>query len=68
MYVCMHVLLKIGGFEMCDVDVWQSVTEGGGSKLAQNSVTLFMHGPKKVITWASMSDFACSLTEGRDIN
>jgi len=43
-------LLKIGGSEMYDVlwgaqDVWQSVTGGGESKLARNSVTYFMNDP-----------------------
>ena len=44
-------LLKIGGFEMCDVlseRVPGCVTKcdrGRGSKLAKNSVTYFMDGP-----------------------
>src|SRR6218665_972551 len=45
--LCMHVLLKIGGSEMCDIlqEVPRCVTKfdrGRESKLVQNSVTYFM--------------------------
>ena len=43
---CTRPTKNWGGSEMCDVlSGGQSVTGGGGSKLAKNSVTYFMDGP-----------------------
>src|SRR6218665_2155735 len=59
-------LLKIGGFEMCEVllGVPGCVTKcdrGGGSKLAKNSVTYFMDGPKGLVAIYTMS--TCSMSK-----
>ena len=57
-------LLKMGGGPRCVTyfwgsrDVWRSVTWGGGSKLAKNSVTYFMDGPLYRVTAIDSSLFS----------
>src|SRR6218665_663129 len=56
-YVCLHVLLKTGWSEMCDVQsrtlLWRCVTKcdrgKGASKLVQNSVTYLMDGTQALL-------------------